>query len=135
VNPREIASAIGTLEDKAASQELKIKELQIQLSQAFRERDTAQDQRDAATATVKLWQKTRDILPVIGVMCDQDFCTSAVGIVGIKAIAVSKLVSPASEIALATGWRFDPDGRSYCPRCAKDHPAEAAHANNAGPQA
>jgi hypothetical protein len=104
-----------------ARAEQALKDLNASASVAYRERDEAVDQRDAARATLALWKRTADTLPAIGVMCDADFCTAAIGVVGIKLVDVDVVRAATLEIAAHAGWWLPTDGRTFCPRCRHDH--------------
>lgn len=85
-------------------------------SKALRERDKLVDRVEAAENTLRLWQKTREHLPAVGIWCDEKDCTSAVGIVGVRAVSLDQIGEPLSVIAAAAGWVMI-DGKQLCPKC------------------
>lgn len=68
------------------------------------ERDNLRDRVERADATVTLFTRTRENLPIIGITCDVEGCNAAIGIVGPKAINLDTVDGPMTDIAIAAGW-------------------------------
>ena len=87
------------------------------------ERDRLADRNEQLEATLTLYARTGQYLPVVGLVCDGDGCGAAIGVVGVKALNVDCVVPHAVAIAACAGWSTveAPDVRPmhYCPSCTK----------------
>jgi hypothetical protein len=92
-----------------------------QLSKALKERDDLQTSNEAMKATISLYEKTRQHLPIVGVVCDGPGpCSSAVGVVGIRALDSDVVADQCLAIAVESGWIVVHENgtqRQFCPRC------------------
>jgi hypothetical protein len=83
----------------------------------FREENEQLRERvEACEATLLLYERTAGMLPAVGMVCDGEHCTNAIGVVGVRAIATDAMLQPSMEIALEAGWKVI-DGRHLCPVC------------------
>lgn len=94
-------------------------------NQVVHERDRLMTRVEDLEATLELNRRTMNFMPVVGLVCDGDGCTAAIGVVGVK-LASSDAITPAClTIATHIGWTFvlsSTDGpgvrpRHYCPSC------------------
>lgn len=125
---REEASfrVVDAIDPAIASMHEEITDLRKKVGALIHERDRALERADAAKATVDLWNKTGGHLPVVGLTCDTESCASAIGIVGVKAIDLSKVDDAMLAIATAARWSHETSEKSdefgfkhYCPSCTK----------------
>jgi hypothetical protein len=92
------------------------------LQQLIHERDRVVTQNEELRATLMMYSRVANYLPVVGVTCDGDGCNAAIGIVGAKLVNADAITEDTLSIATKIGWettleKLDVRPRHYCPKC------------------
>lgn len=92
-----------------------------EISRLLGERDAAETRREHVDRTLELYARTRDSLPIVGVMCDSIDCKNAIGVVGLRLVDADAIADHAVSIAERVGWKnMGPHRGHLCPKCSKE---------------